>query len=268
MTVPETHRLGPRGARPKEHFLRIEPRETLKREGDSLTKTGADGSELRLPPPSAALQEVSVGPGWVEYGSWTDTSEKGILSFSGSWPVPDPPTVDDGQVVFLSMGLQTGENVADDLFLTVLQWGASGAGGGPHWAVACWYQHGGRITYSPLIRVEPGDVISTTIARTIKNPFGTEWTASAKVEGSTRGTTRLPVIGDISLAWAFAALEAYSPAIACDQFPASGQTTFGQLALSSGAGPLDPDWVPTVNFSACNNRVLIPDPSQIDLIYL
>ena len=268
MTIPDTHDLGPRGTQPKEQFHFLEPQESMKRTGDTLTKTRSDGSQLQLPPPSESLDQPAPGPGWVEYGSWANDSEQKIISFTGTWQVPAEPAVQQGQVIFISMGLQTTENNSDDLFLPVLQWGPSAAGGGDYWAVSCWYQHKGRITYSKLLRVAVGDTIFGSVVRTVDNEHGTEWTGSAKVEGSTNGTTSVPVIGDIRLAWAFTALEAYSLHIACDQFPASGETDFRQLALSSESGPLVPTWKGTVEFDECNNQVLSPDATEVRLIYL
>ncbi len=268
MTMPKTHDLGPRGALPKEQFHFLEPQESLHRVGDTLTKTRVDGSKLELPLPSTTLDQPPVGPGWVEYGSWSDDTADKIICFSGSWRVPAEPAVQEGQVLFISMGLQTTETNSNDLFLPVLQWGPSAAGGGNYWSVSCWYQHLGRITYSELLRVVEGDTIFGSIARTVDNEFGTEWVASAKVEGSTSGTTSVPVVGDIELGWAFVALEAYSPEISCDQFPASGETTFRDLILKGQSAPLIPVWKPTVEFDQCNNKVDIVSDSEIRLIYL
>lgn len=265
VNLPHSHDIGPRGAQPKEQFHFLEPDARLSRKGDVLTKTSADGTRVQLPPAGQAVSQPPTGPGWIEYGSWNDYTGK-ITELQGQWQVPGEPAVQAGQVIFLSLGLQTSKDVATDLFLPVLQWGPSAAGGGNYWSVSCWYQHLGRITFSELIKVEPGETIIGKVARTVDNEYGTEWVVSARID-STGQTTSVPVVGELELSWPFVALEIYSPNMACDQFPAGSGTAFQNLSLKYRSSPLAPEWQGTVEYKDCGTRVEIPDPTEIRLLY-
>ncbi len=289
MTLPATHAHGPGGPRPLEHFHLLSPSEVLERVGVKLRKILPKGprdaptttEELPTPPeaeesppadgadtdtetdPQPALK---LGPGWVQFASWTNDTGKPITYCSGSWTVPPAPEDVGNQVVFLFLGLQTGENDGSELYQPVLQWGPSAAGGGKYWSVSCWYLYKGRLIYSPLVRVSAGEILDVRVEQVTQNEQGTSWECVAKARKS-GAETSLPVVGALSLGWVNTTLEAYSQDISCSQFPRTPTTTFRDLVVRSGDTLLVPQWKPTVNYHGCNNQVLIDGPQETRLIY-
>ena len=284
MTLPATHAHGPGGPRPIEHFHPLLPSEVLERVGTKLRKILPKGPKGRtttteyLPDPPASdpsgetesgdkpTKAISLGPGWVQFASWSNDSGKPITYCSGSWTVPPAPEDAGEQVVFLFLGLQAAENDGTELYQPVLQWGPSAAGGGKYWSVSCWYLYQGRLIYSPLVRVSVGEILDTRVERVMQNEQGSKWECAAKARQS-GAETKLPVIGDLELGWVNTTLEAYSRSISCEQFPRAPSTTFRDLTLRSGDTPLEPRWKPTVSYDGCNNQVLIDGPEETRLIY-
>jgi hypothetical protein len=296
MTLPATHAHGPGGPRPLDHFHPLSSSEVLERVGEKLRKVrprgpkGSTTEELPEPAPPAdagdtktdgssttdtdsssgtdtsSASAASLGPGWVQFASWANDTGKPITYASGAWTVPPAPEDAGDQVIFLFLGLQTGENDGSELFQPVLQWGPSAAGGGKYWSVSCWYLFRGRLVYSPLVRVSAGEVLDTRVERVMQNDQGTKWECVAKARKSGVETS-LPVIGNLSLGWVNTTLEAYSQNISCAQFPRTSSTTFRRLTLRSGDAPLAPQWKPTVRYDGCNNQVLIDGQDETRLIY-
>jgi len=96
---------------------------------------------------------VGANPNWITWSSWTNPSNQPPINyFTTTWKVPNAPTTNHGQTLFIFNGLQTASG--SDILQPVLQWGPSAAGGGAYWAVANWFVSSGFYAVQmPLISV-------------------------------------------------------------------------------------------------------------------
>ena len=112
-------------------------------------------------------QQVStLGTGWITDAYWSNNSGTPIKLFSTNWIVPNAPTTNHGQLIYLFNGIQDGLTSTSHILQPVLQWRTSPAGGGNYWAITNWYVSGSNAFYGQLIPVSIGTNLQGVIQLT------------------------------------------------------------------------------------------------------
>lgn len=217
--------------------------------------------------------------GYVEDANQlSQVDSAGYNFFSGLWnefgdfPVPNAPSSNDGQTLFLWLGLAPADG--STVIQPVLQWGSSAAGGGAFWAMANWYiDSSGNAFFSTPQQVNAGDHIAFTVILNFGNAgcnadgtncnYLVQW-EDHSVAQPTLVSQEFDALPN-SYQWAFpGVLEAYN-VVQCSDYPdgSSGVSTFGHVLMSEPDGFTDsrqeeplgfnPSPVVTANLSpACN----------------
>lgn len=209
-------------------------------------------------------ETAALGSGWIAYAYWNNGTGTPITSFTTTWVVPPEPAVQGNQTLFLFNGIQNyGANFG--ILQPVLQWGVSAAGGGPYWAVSNWYvTSGGQASYTPLVRVNPGDSLSGVMTLT----GGTAGSFSYTSEFVGIGTT-LSVQNIAELLWCNETLEAYSIG-QCSNYPAGG-TAFTGIEIETVAGNPPLSWTAVNQVTDCGQSATVANNAnpggEIDIAY-
>jgi len=231
----------PGGFRKKSFVHLVRPGQAVvKRGGISRVMNAATG---QLNP--VALQDLAVrNPddqtgGWVTWASWSNQTGTPISSFATTWVVPPPPAEAASQLLYLFNGLQN--PAGTEILQPVLQWGNSGAGGGPFWGVASWHVDSKNHAFcTPLVPVNPGD--SLTGVMTLTGSFD-DGTHNYRCEFLGIDGTALLALGTPELTDAEQTLEAYGMTDA-NQYPAAASTRMTQIDLQTGGAPAPLNWAP------------------------
>ena len=156
-----------------------------------------------LAPPATGEAAPSAQPGtlpdgWQTYAWWDSGASTPITSFVTTWTVPQAPSTNSGQVVFLFNGIQnTGQDLG--ILQPVLQWGVSAAGGGNVWSVASWYvTSGGQAFHTTLVPVSTGTVLVGRMTQT--GSAGGLFNYSSAFQGIPN--TTLPILNIAGHHWA------------------------------------------------------------------
>lgn len=164
-----------------------------------------------------------------------------LRSYKANWHVPDPPTTDTGQTIYLFIGAESTAGVGDQTILQpVLQWGVDGL---KRWAVASYCVSG-----------SPGNLKFAAKTKAVPVSEGERLTASIILESSADGVfnylSEFEGIAEtklyMGLPQAFpqigVALEAYD-VMKLSDLPSSDMTRFGELRISLGGNlKPEPDW--------------------------
>lgn len=143
--------------------------------------------------------------------------------FDARWTVPSLPSASDGQSVYLYAGLESGSSTCT--VRSVLAYGA--AGYKTSWSIASWYGCDGSYTMTAPVAASAGDTIESYISDgvwTIRTDDATSNTyTTASVSGINVGGSQYYAQTAISVA----------SMTACDDYPASGSTSFGSFYFGS-----------------------------------
>jgi hypothetical protein len=205
-----------------------------------------------------------LGVGWITYASWPNNTGLHLTLFRTTWVVPEPPSTQNGQVVFFFSGIQNSTMI----YQPVLQWGPSADGGGSYWAIASWYADGqnGLAFKTPLVRVNPGDVLVGVMTLTGQSAGGFSY--NCEFQGI--GGTSLPIQNVQELTWCVETLEAYGLKVATD-YPASGETAFTSIEIQVGGQQAAIMWAPSSKVTDIGQHTVIvsnASPSgEVDLYY-
>lgn len=221
----------------------------------------------KIAQPSVSLSELpALGSGWITYAYWNNGTGHSISDFKTTWRVPAEPELKGNQTIFLFNGIQNfGANFG--ILQPVLQWGASAAGGGAYWSVACWYvTSNGYAFHSPVVPVNVGDILVGTIVMTGR--LGQLFDYECQFEGL--GTAKLPIQGIAELLWCNETLEAYSIE-SFSNYPAAYSTPFGGINLLTGNGTPSINWTPVDAVTDCGQHCVVVNNSavngEVDLFY-
>ncbi len=201
----------------------------------------------------------ALGSGWIAYAYWDNVTGDTITSFRTTWKVPPEPSENDTQLIYLFNGIQNyGANVG--ILQPVLQWGASGGGGGPYWSVASWYVLAdGNAFHTPHVRVGVGD--SLVGVMTLSGRSGAMFSYNCEFE-NVAGTT-LPVQNIAELLWCNETLEAYNIAD-CGDYPATTYTAFRRIEIKTGNATPDVTWTPVDQVTDCGQHAEVVNDSTTD----
>jgi len=212
---------------------------------------GPDGEYIkRLSCPNG--KKVNSISGYIDYVEYKDSV--GIDSFTGYWTVPDAPSKPNG-LVYLWNGLVQFQVNTSTVLQPVLQFGFSPAGGGNYWGIASWYVTAtGLALYSNLVSVNVGDSIYGNMYQTSPGNWVCVATDKNTGQSSTLNVNSLP-----AQYYAYVVLEVYVND--CTNLP-SQSTTFTQLTLNDGNGPISASWQPQTA-DQCNGQVTIQNPQTV-----
>jgi hypothetical protein len=218
------------------HLLPPNVLSIVSRHGGSTVVTFSNGKSATFPPCSAGPSFSTNG--WVEDAQFVHVAKQ----FSGNWNVPQAPSTNDGQTIFMFIGTEDAMHPGNDIIQPVLQWGSSAAGGGPYWSLASWFVSGSSYYVSTLINVNAGDSLKGILTSNHCTSGGCDWVITGK--DITSGTkTTLLYTGDDVQNHAYVTLEVYNVA-SCSDYPSSGHTTFTNLQFNGGK--VKPAWTPYI----------------------
>jgi len=215
----------------------------------------------------AARNPADQSGGWVTWASWRNATGSAISSFSTSWVVPAPPAAPAGQLVYLFNGLQNA--TGSEILQPVLQWGSSGAGGGPFWSIASWHVDSqGHAYCTPSTPVNPGDLLTGMMTMTGAFNDGTH---NYRCEFVGVAGTALMALGTPELTDAEETLEAYG-VTAQAEYPGGPSTAMSQIDLQVGGNAAQPAWVSNTmqNPLYGENALIVSNASpggEVDLCY-
>ena len=214
---------------------------------------------------------------WIINATWKPPTNRPITQFKTTWVVPPAPKTDNAQTIYLFNGLQN----PSWIYQPVLQWGTSpDPNGGNYWTVASWLADGqyGPAFYSPLVRVQTGDVLTGVMtllgSRNIgSNTIVTDWDCCFEgIPG-----TCLPVRGVQQFNNAVEVLEAYNsspvglPPSNCSDYPFALKTAMTNIEITWADGEEAVTWGTAQNITTCGqNCVIVSDASpggEVDLNY-
>ncbi|HEX6751665.1 MAG TPA: hypothetical protein VF092_30510 [Longimicrobium sp.] len=261
--------LTPGGFRARSLVHRVDEGQTLVADdGRRMLMLDRSGNAMAAveAPAVDPLEVPALGSGWIAYTYWNNGTGQPLTSFRTTWEVPPAPSVASGQTIFLFNGIQNyGANYG--ILQPVLQWGPSGAGGGPYWSVASWYvTSGGQAFHTNLVRVNPGDTLVGVMTLTAQQ--GRAFSYVSLFEGIA-GTT-LPVANIAELLWCNETLEAYSISN-CANYPNTASTALRRIELRTSGGTPPLLWTPVNAVTDCGQHAVVvsnsPSGGEVDLFY-
>jgi hypothetical protein len=213
-------------------------------------KSGSQAHGGAVPPGQRAAQDS----GWVEQIYWDAPGPVG--QFSVQFHVPAAPAHYDGQTIFIFPSLTGGGAILQ----TVIQYGASQAGGGPYWALAEWCggggEYGGNYYASNLIPVNTGDTIQSDIAGNCgwgQNGNGCLWEMTGQ-DLNTGGSVYEGTY--INISWTRVegiVLEVYG-VDTCADYPSTYDNAWGwNITPWGGGASWNPTWSGDIFYNDCDN---------------
>ncbi|MBY0231275.1 MAG: hypothetical protein K2W96_18490 [Gemmataceae bacterium] len=260
--------LTPGGYRSRSLVRQVGPNRALHAAGDRMLLMNlATDALIDIPRPAPLPAAVpALGSGWIAYAYWNNGTGTPISAFETMWRVPLDPATRSGQTIFLFNGIQDcGANYG--ILQPVLQWGISGAGGGPWWSVASWYvASGGQAFHTPLVRVYPGDALVGVMRLTGQSGHGFDYLCEFRGLAG----TAVPVQNIAELLWCNETLQAYQIS-RCSDYPDATRTEFGAILVSTGSASPALNWTGVNRVTDCDQKAVVVSNSAtagvIDLHY-
>ncbi len=205
------------------------------------------GEDIEQIDPGRLVVPGPLGSGWIVFCKYVNDSGSAISSFTTRWTVPDPPSTDSSQTVFLfNAMLDAGE---ETIVQPVLQWGTSVVGGGPFWTISNWHiAPSGEVFHSDAVQVQPRDSLVGSITLT-----GSDNGFDYVSEFLGKPSTRIVVAGIGELMKCTETLEAHGITL-CSDYPASAATSFTAIDIQTGATPPHVSWTVVDKVTDCRQR--------------
>ena len=134
----------------------------------------AAASERLVEPQAASTSESAplddTLDNWITAGWWLNKTGTPVSHYRAQWKVPDPPSCQRGQLIFLFNGMEPDPHKARTILQPVLTWGLYGK----RWAVVSYFYPpiGQNPEKSPAVYVSPGDVLTGVIRLIGQGPQG------------------------------------------------------------------------------------------------
>lgn len=183
---------------------------------------------------NSRVQQPTVS-GWVSDTNYVSSTSLGRIV--ADWTVPKEPSNKGTQVIYFFPGFEQLPTV-NSILQPVLGWNTLGSGAYPGWALSSWNCCVNGTTYnSDPISVSVGDQIHgdtySTCAAGVEDCATWDIVSTDSTSGAKTTLTTDPQItlGTSNMTWAFGGvLEAYGIST-CNQYPASGSTTFTNIEV-------------------------------------
>ena len=224
--------------------------------------------------PSTVVPGPLSNSNWACYGYLVSAnygSNNPIQSFSTTWSVPAAPPSYTGQALFLFEGAQNGTpGSATAILQPVLQFGATGAGGGNYWAITNWYVYNGgqSAIIGDLVEVSTGTVLTGTMQATLVAGGNYNYTS----QFANYPTTDITVTNQPPLNYPVEAMEVSNWTTANDypQSPTLYEAMHSMnIAIEGNAGFLL--WQVADQFAYANEHAIVysnsPSAGEIDLYW-
>ncbi|KAH9477225.1 Dihydrofolate synthetase [Psilocybe cubensis] len=216
-----------------------------------------------------------ISDGYAAYFFWSNTMPDAtpLALFTTTWTVPPSPAMTNTshlQTIFLFNALQPAVAGVSRILQPVLQYGTSAAGGGAFWSVASWYVANGTSFFTPLVRVESGQVLEgiLTLDR-VNSPSS----AGDKVYSYTSlfagiPSSALSISSPDPLSSAWEVLEIYNVTRAVELPQGRTQMHGIQVIDNNGRRP-DLHWVANVGEGGFGAQVVVDGASngEVDIVY-
>jgi len=204
---------------------------------------------------AAGAGEVPAISGWIEEAYWQTESTVGAVA--ANWTVPDAPSHNGGQTIFIFPSLQHTYSNSLMIIQPVLQWGSSGAGGGAWWGAASWVGPiNGNFYHGPLLAAAPHESIRGVMSGSSCSS-GSCATWSTNTYNKSRGTRSNVMYHNNPYGFWYISggvLEAYNVNY-CSDMPAS-YTALTNVHVRNTAGTLlSPPWSNTTYRTMCSDYV-------------
>ena len=191
-------------------------------------------------------QPEETGNGWVEDDQWNaPVGGSDNIDYVGSnWTVPEYPSEVDGQVIYLSNGIEPSSH---KWFLeAALQFGYNGAFGGNYYTIETLLIGPSTVYYSSPAFVNPGDSLTGYTYMYGESGNTTYWDSVIVDNYTGYGSEGSYWVSGQHWTWAYAGiLQAYN-LYACAEFPGSPRTSFSDAAVAHGFPNYDwysyPNW--------------------------
>jgi hypothetical protein len=258
----------PGGFRHKSFVHRLQPGQGVvrSRERTSILNL-ANKQTVDVPAPQVPAQNLAgAGGGWVTWATWVNSTGARITSFVTSWVVPPAPATENNQLIYLFNGLEDSAGVT--ILQPVLQWGVSGAGGGPNWSAASWFvDSAGHAFCTPVTAMNPGDRLTGIMTLAVQGDGSLNY--ACKFSGLP--DTALIAQGLTELVMASETLEVYGLQASTD-YPnvASTAMTAIDLEVNSAAAVLNWTSETMANPNFGEHTVIVSNASpygEVDLFY-
>jgi hypothetical protein len=213
--------------------------------------------------PRQANRVADSSPNWVADAYWENISGSPVQEFVTSWNVPQPPTTQVGQAIYLLNGMEpAGPDSA--ILQPVLQWGLSPSGGGPFWSVASFYVIGNGPPFSSdAFQVNPGDTLRGIIRLESFDAGGFNYIS----EFDGLPSTALRASSVHELVWCYETLETYGASSSTSCYPPDADTTFSEIDIQTGAGNPGIVWTTETGGSNNGQRAVSTGSSEVDIYY-
>jgi hypothetical protein len=265
--LPPGYVITPGGPRHHSRVHQVEPGEAVLHGPGRPRILRPDGTIRELPEPSDEANLIAeLGTGWITYARWNNDTGFSIQGFTTTWTVPPAPLTDSGQLIYLFNALQD-FGATGGILQPVLQWGPSPAGGGASWQAASWYVHsGGTALHTPLVAVNPGDVLSGVIMIQASTP--PSYNYNCAFEGLP--TTSLSVQNLVELVECCETLEAYR-ITQCSDYPDTTSTAMAGIWVVTGLVNPSMSWTVQDVVTDCNQHTVVVNNSstggEVDIYY-
>jgi len=189
--------------------------------------------------------------GWLDNAGYYPPNE--VMTFSGTYTVPNNPAVDSSQVLFYFIGTENLSQGQLSILQPVLTWG-NGYNG---WSMASWNccPQGQTIESESLDGLNAGD----TAFGLIDFSSPTNWTVTSTWKGETVKLSVSAAGRDFN--WCDVTLETYTVRN-CNEF-ATGPMTFSNMQITDQTGTVTPNWQPWSEPTECNGQLTVQSPSTI-----
>ncbi|HEY2713837.1 MAG TPA: hypothetical protein VGI60_15085 [Chthoniobacterales bacterium] len=247
--------------------LKSATNQVLFQELDSDPATHLRGT-LVSPQAFAGQQQVTdAAVNWVADAYWQNASGNPITEFRTRWTVPQPPSTQTNQLIYLFNGMEPDEQ-NPGILQPVLQWGVSPSGGGGFWSVATYYVAAEGPAFSTeAILVNPGDTLDGVIRLDSQDANGFNYIA----QFAGMPATALRVSSAHELVWCYEALESYGASADNSYYPASPETAFTAINVQTATGNPALSWTPETGGSNNGQRVgginNSPTFGEVDIFY-
>lgn len=227
------------------------------------------GEQRFDPRHASASQIVPYLTGWIAYTYWQNpTTTTPVTSFSTSWTVPDVPSDEGSQTIFLFNGIQDGTTSTSYIIQPVLQWGSSAAGGGKYWAVTNWYVTSSDAYYGSLADVSAGATLTGVITQTAVS--GSNYSYSSVFTGEPSSTS-LSVSNVPQGYWLAETLESYGVSKPSTMYPANTYDAFTGISILEGTTHPTITWTPEQGESGIAQKAVVVSNSttngEVDIYF-
>jgi hypothetical protein len=270
VSSPTDQVLTPAGYMPRSSVHYIAPGYHLNVSNGRLQKLESSSGRLIEdygPVSISPARHSTEAQGWIAYAFWNNTGAA-ITRFTTDMIVPDVPTNQGNQTLFLFHGMQDGTTKRSYIIQPVLQWGPSAAGGGKNWAITNWYVSSHQAFFGTLISVNPGAALKGVIRETAVS--GSNFSYNSSFSGYS-STSALQVNNVPQAFWTAESLESYGVTDPSTMYPPNMDIAMTAIQILQGTANASIFWTPVQQVSgSAQKAIVVSDASpggEVDIFF-